>query len=54
MSRYVAESITTDAGHFGHVGQCQLRTKLNILQCETGYIANSDQWVCDWLKVRND
>ena len=28
VSRYVAESITTDAGHFGHVGLCQLRTKL--------------------------
>ena len=25
--RYVAESITTDAGRFGHVGLCQLRTK---------------------------
>ena len=23
MSRYIAESITTDAGHFGHVGLCQ-------------------------------
>ena len=27
VSRYVAESITTDAGRFGHVGLCQLRTK---------------------------
>ena len=27
MSRYVAESITTDAGPFGHIGLCQLRTK---------------------------
>ena len=27
MSRYIAESITTDAGHFGHVGLCQLHTK---------------------------
>ena len=26
VSRYVAESITTDAGRFGHVGLCQLRT----------------------------
>ena len=33
MSRYVAEPITTDAGRFGHVGLCQLRTKLKILQC---------------------
>ena len=28
VSRYVATSITTDAGRFGHVGLCQLRTKL--------------------------
>ena len=28
VSRYVKESITNDAGHFGHVGLCQLRTKL--------------------------
>ena len=26
VSRYVAKSITTDAGRFGHVGLCQLRT----------------------------
>ena len=30
VSRYVAESITTDAGRFGHVGRCQLRTKLTL------------------------
>ena len=28
VSRHVAESITTDAGCFGHVGLCQLCTKL--------------------------
>ena len=28
VSRYVAESITTDAGRFGYIGLCQLRTKL--------------------------
>ena len=28
VSRYIAESITTDVGRFGHVGLCQLRTKL--------------------------
>ena len=27
-SRYVAESMTTDAGCFGHIGLCQLHTKL--------------------------
>ena len=44
VSRYVAESITTDAGRFGHVGLCQLHTKLKILQYETSYITNTDQW----------
>ena len=44
VSRYVAESITTDAGHFGHVGLCQLHSKLKTLQCETSLIANTDQW----------
>ena len=39
MSRYIAESITTDAGRFGRVGLCQLRTKLRIQQCETSYKA---------------
>ena len=32
VCRYVAESITTDAGRFSHAGLCQLRTKLKILQ----------------------
>ena len=32
MSRHVAKSITMIAGRFGHVGICQLRTKLNKLQ----------------------
>ena len=41
VSRYVAESITTDAGHFGHVGLCQLCTKLKILQCELSHTAVS-------------
>ena len=27
MSRYVAESITTDTGHFNHVGLSQLHRK---------------------------
>ena len=27
VSRYITESITTDAGRFGPVGLCQLRTK---------------------------
>ena len=41
-ARYQANWITTDAGRFGHVGLCH--TKLKILQCETSYIANTDQW----------
>ena len=44
MSRYVAESIRTDARRFGHVSLCQLCTKLKTLQCETSLIANTDQW----------
>ena len=28
VNRYVAESIKTDAGRSGHIGFCQLRTKL--------------------------
>ena len=35
---YVAESITTDAGHFGRVGLCQLRTKTQ--SCISCY------WLC--------
>ena len=35
VSRYVAESITTDAGCFGCIGLCQLHTKLKIQQYET-------------------
>ena len=27
VSRYIAESVTTDAGHFSHVGLCQLHTE---------------------------
>ena len=33
VSRYVAESITTDAGRFGHIGLCQLRTVLYTKYC---------------------
>ena len=46
VSKYVAESITMIAGCFGHVGLCQLHTKLKKLQCETCYIANTGQWCC--------
>ena len=51
VSKYVAESITMIAGRFGHEGLCQLRTELKKLQCEIGYIANTDQW-CDVEWVR--
>ena len=49
VSKYVAESITMIAGRFGHEGLCQLRTELKKLQCEIGYIANTDQWCCVML-----
>ena len=42
VSRYVA-------GRFGHVGLCQLRTKLKKLQRETSYIAITGQW-CGVIK----
>ena len=32
VSRYVAESITTDARRFGHIGLCQLHMKLFCMQ----------------------
>ena len=32
VSRFVAESITNDAGHFGHVGLCQLLTKAYVAE----------------------
>ena len=41
VSRYVAESITTDAGCFGHVGLCQLRTKQFCMQLTKAYVAET-------------
>ena len=38
MSIYVAESITIDAGRFGHVGLCQLRT---CTQLTKAYVAET-------------
>ena len=40
MSRCVAQWVITDTGRFGYIRVYQLHTKLKILQCETGYIAN--------------
>ena len=31
VSRYVAESIVTDAGRFGHIGLCQLHTNCHYV-----------------------
>ena len=41
VSRYVAESITMIAGRFGHVGLCQLRTKLFCTQLTKAYVAET-------------
>ena len=38
VSRYVAESITMIAGHFGHEGLCQLRTKLFCAQLSKAFM----------------
>ena len=46
VSCFVAELLSTEAGHFGCVGLCQLCTKLKILQCETSCITNTDLWCC--------
>ena len=39
VSRYVTKSITTDAGHFSHVGLCQLHAKLFCMQLTKAYVA---------------
>ena len=46
VSRYVAESITTDAGRFGHVGLCQLRTKQFCTQLTKAYVAETSCISC--------
>ena len=46
VSRYIAESITTDAGRFGHVGLCQLRTKLFCTQLTKAYVAETSCISC--------
>ena len=47
MSRYVAESITTDAGHLGHVGLSQLRTKLFALYAvDKGLLGQAVMYTC--------
>ena len=41
MSKNVVESIKQlIVGQFGHIGLRQLHTKLKMLQCEMGYVAN--------------
>ena len=49
VSRYIAESITTDAGCFGHVGLCQLRTKLFCTQLTKAYVAETSCISCYWF-----
>ena len=39
VSRYIAESITTDTGRFDYVGLCQQRTKLFGTQLTKAYVA---------------
>ena len=40
-SRYIAESMTTNAGHFGHLGLCQLHT------VSATYLYAVDKGLCD-------
>ena len=43
VSRYVTESITTDAGRFGHVGLCQLHIKTVLYTVDKGiYLPDID------------
>ena len=44
MSRYIVESITTDCMMLLPREPLSTVYKLQVLQCETGYIANTDQW----------
>ena len=46
VSRYIAESITTDAGCFGHVGLCQLCAKLFCTQLTKAYVAETSCISC--------
>ena len=48
MSRYVAELITTDAGCFGPVGLCQLRTQqvcMQLTKCPASAVIDSAVYV---------
>ena len=43
--RYIAESITTDAGRFGHIDFCQLRTKLTWPKCPASVVIDSAMYL---------
>ena len=49
VSRYIAESITTDAERFSHVGLCQVRTKLFCMQLIKGFVAETSCISCYWF-----
>ena len=36
LSKYIAESVTTDAGRFGTTGLCQLRTSIIYTTLDSG------------------
>ena len=46
VSRYVAESMTTDAGRFDNVGLCQLHTKQFCTQLTKAYVAKKSCISC--------
>ena len=45
----VAESMSTNAGRFSHIGLCQLRTKLFCTQLTTAYVAETSCFSCYWF-----
>ena len=46
VTRSVAETITADGGCFGHVGLCQLHTKLFCTQLTKAYAAETSYISC--------
>ena len=46
VSRYIPEVMTTDAGRFGHIGLCQLRTKLKKLVSHCSIFSSHSRLQC--------
>ena len=53
MNRYVAESITTDAGRFGHIGFCPLCTKVYAVDKSLRELLIDSAHSCMYIYVMN-